>query len=198
MGMGMGMGMLQVLGLVLNLFAFASCMVIQGSAGLPLSPPLPPSAIGVIGSKPYPGHDNSSRTIQPLAVDIRRRQQANGLSRGMFAAIIVSASVAIALLCAIAWVLLHKTKDSVHQPDPPPPATIRSLAKSSVAMLGSGPSSPSFSLGSSMAAYTGSAKTFSSSDLEKATDYFNESRILGEGASDVFTVVCLKMVQKLQ
>ncbi|KAL0346693.1 UNVERIFIED_CONTAM: Receptor-like serine/threonine-protein kinase ALE2 [Sesamum calycinum] len=34
---------------------------------------------------------------------------------------------------------------------------------------------------SSMAAYTGSAKTFSSSDLEKATDYFNESRILGEG-----------------
>ncbi|KAL0308492.1 UNVERIFIED_CONTAM: Receptor-like serine/threonine-protein kinase ALE2 [Sesamum radiatum] len=50
-----------------------------------------------------------------------------------------------------------------------------------VAMLGSGPSSPSFSLGSSMAAYTGSAKTFSSSDLEKATDYFNESRILGEG-----------------
>ncbi|KAL0338951.1 UNVERIFIED_CONTAM: Receptor-like serine/threonine-protein kinase ALE2 [Sesamum angustifolium] len=149
--------------------------------GLPLSPPLPPSAIGIIGSKPYPGHDNSSRTIQPLAVDIRRRQQANGLSRGMLAAIIVSASVAIALLCAIAWVSLHKTKDSVHQPDPPPPATIRSLAKSSVAMLGSGPSSPSFSLGSSMAAYTGSAKTFSSSDLDKATDYFNESRILGEG-----------------
>ncbi|KAL0374492.1 UNVERIFIED_CONTAM: Receptor-like serine/threonine-protein kinase ALE2 [Sesamum radiatum] len=149
--------------------------------GLPLSPPLPPSAVGIIGSKPYPGHDNSSRTIQPLAVDIRRRQQENGLSRGMLAAIIVSASVAIALLCAIAWVSLHKNRDSVHQPDPPPPATIHSLAKSSVAMLGSGPSSPSFSLGSSMAAYTGSAKTFSSSDLEKATDYFNESRILGEG-----------------
>ncbi|KAL0410504.1 UNVERIFIED_CONTAM: Receptor-like serine/threonine-protein kinase ALE2 [Sesamum latifolium] len=149
--------------------------------GLPLSPPLPPSAVGIIGSKPYPGHDNNSRTIQPLAVDIRRRQQGNGLSRGMLAAIIVSSSVAIALLCAIAWVSLHKNRDSVHQPDPPPPATIRSLAKSSVAMLGSGPSSPSFSLGSSMAAYTGSAKTFSSSDLEKATDYFNESRILGEG-----------------
>ncbi|KAK4415681.1 Receptor-like serine/threonine-protein kinase ALE2 [Sesamum alatum] len=149
--------------------------------GLPLSPPLPPSTVGIIGSKPYPGHDNSSRTIQPLAVDIRRRQHGNGLSRGMLAAIIVSASVAVALLCAIAWVSLHKNKDSIHQPDPPPPATIRSLAKSSVSMPGSGPGSPSFSLGSTMAAYTGSAKTFSSSDLEKATDYFNESRILGEG-----------------
>lgn len=36
-------------------------------------------------------------------------------------------------------------------------------------------------MGSSIAAYTGSAKTFSSSDIEKATDFFNEARILGEG-----------------
>ncbi|KAK3004141.1 hypothetical protein RJ639_019168 [Escallonia herrerae] len=32
-----------------------------------------------------------------------------------------------------------------------------------------------------MAAYTGSTKTFSSSDIERATDNFNTSRILGEG-----------------
>lgn len=36
-------------------------------------------------------------------------------------------------------------------------------------------------MGSSIAAYTGSAKTFSSSDIERATDYFNETRVLGEG-----------------
>lgn len=48
-------------------------------------------------------------------------------------------------------------------------------------MVGSGVSSPSFSLGSSMAAYTGSARTFSSSEIEKATDFFNETRVVGEG-----------------
>jgi len=32
-----------------------------------------------------------------------------------------------------------------------------------------------------MAAYTGSAKTFSMSDIEKATDNFHDSRVLGEG-----------------
>lgn len=48
-------------------------------------------------------------------------------------------------------------------------------------MVGSGPSSASLSFGSSMAAYTGSAKTFSTGDIEKATDNYNPSRILGEG-----------------
>lgn len=32
-----------------------------------------------------------------------------------------------------------------------------------------------------MVPYTGSAKTFSSSDIEKATDNFNDTRLLGEG-----------------
>lgn len=45
---------------------------------------------------------------------------------------------------------------------------------------GSGPSS-SLSIGSSLAAYTGSAKTFTASEIEKATDNLSPSRILGEG-----------------
>jgi len=45
---------------------------------------------------------------------------------------------------------------------------------------GSGRSSP-LSFGSSLAAYTGSAKTFSASEIEKATGRFNPSGILGEG-----------------
>jgi len=45
---------------------------------------------------------------------------------------------------------------------------------------GSGQSS-SFSLGSNLGKYPGSAKTFSTSEIEKATDNFNPSRIVGEG-----------------
>jgi len=45
---------------------------------------------------------------------------------------------------------------------------------------GSGQSS-SLSLGSSLGKYPGSAKIFSASEIEKATDNFNPSRIVGEG-----------------
>ncbi|KAJ4831112.1 hypothetical protein Tsubulata_010626 [Turnera subulata] len=48
-------------------------------------------------------------------------------------------------------------------------------------MVGSGLSSASLSFGSSIATYTGSAKTFSASDIERATNNFDSSRILGEG-----------------
>lgn len=43
------------------------------------------------------------------------------------------------------------------------------------------PSSASLSIGSSIAPYSGSAKTFSASDIERATNNFDPSRILGEG-----------------
>ncbi|KAK6151946.1 hypothetical protein DH2020_014581 [Rehmannia glutinosa] len=150
--------------------------------GLPPSPPLPPSTIGIIASKPYPGHNNP-RTMQPLGVDISGKQQKHGLSRSILATVILSCFTAVILLCAVAWVFVFRYKD-VFKPDPTPPTTIPSLAKSSgipVSMVGSGTSSPSFSLGSSIAAYTGSAKTFSSIDIDRATDFFNETRILGEG-----------------
>lgn len=42
-------------------------------------------------------------------------------------------------------------------------------------------SGPSSSLGSSMAAYTGQAKTFKFAEIEKATNGFDDSSILGEG-----------------
>ncbi|KAL0426893.1 UNVERIFIED_CONTAM: Receptor-like serine/threonine-protein kinase ALE2 [Sesamum latifolium] len=134
--------------------------------GLPPSPPLPPSTIGIISSKPYPGHDNNARTMQPLGVDISRKQHNHGPSGSILATIILSCLVAVFLLSAVAWVLLFRYRHCGFQPDPPPTTMIGSLAKSS---------------GSSIAAYTGSAQTFSSSDIERATDFFNETRILGEG-----------------
>ena len=48
-------------------------------------------------------------------------------------------------------------------------------------MIGSGLSSASLSFASSIPAYTGSANTFSKSDIERATSSFDASRILGEG-----------------
>ena len=48
-------------------------------------------------------------------------------------------------------------------------------------LIGGGVGSASTSFRSSIAAYTGSAKTFSANDIEKATNNFHASRILGEG-----------------
>ncbi|PWA67669.1 Concanavalin A-like lectin/glucanase, subgroup [Artemisia annua] len=62
-------------------------------------------------------------------------------------------------------------------------AWVLSVTKSSGvggSTIGSGPESASLSFRSNVA-YKGSAKTFSSSDMEKATDNFNELGVLGEG-----------------
>lgn len=55
------------------------------------------------------------------------------------------------------------------------------ISGSAGSMVGSGLSSISLSFGSSIAAYTGSAKTLTASEIERATDNFDDSRILGEG-----------------
>lgn len=152
--------------------------------GLPPSPPLPPSTIGIVGSNPYPGRDNNARTAQPLGVDVRRNPHSDGPKRGILASIIVSVFIILVLFCAIAWVFFYKHRNCGYLSNPTPPTNILSLTKSSgraISMIGSGPSSPSFSLSSSIAAYTASAKTFSLSDIERATDHFNGTRILGEG-----------------
>ncbi|CAK9140533.1 unnamed protein product, partial [Ilex paraguariensis] len=151
--------------------------------GLPPSPPSAPSSISIINGEPYPGHDNNASTIHPLGVDVRRPQHKDGLNSSVIAIIVLSASIAVILCCAVAWVLLFKHRNRMYQPEPTPPTVLPSLAKSSgiaASMIGSGPSS-SLSFESSFATYTGSAKTFSSNDIERATDNFNASRILGEG-----------------
>ncbi|KAI5664706.1 hypothetical protein M9H77_24029 [Catharanthus roseus] len=152
--------------------------------GLPPSPPSAPSDIGIIGSDPYSGRNYNGAAIKPIGVDVGRQHQRGGPNGGVIAIIVLSASVAVILCCAVAWVLFFKHRDSICQQDSNPPATVPSLAKSSglaASMIGSGPSSTSLSFHSSIAAYTGSAKTFSSSEVEKATDNFSETRVLGEG-----------------
>ncbi|XP_019151394.1 PREDICTED: receptor-like serine/threonine-protein kinase ALE2 isoform X2 [Ipomoea nil] len=147
--------------------------------GLPPSPPSATSRGGIIGSDPYSG--DNGRTIHPLGVDVTREKHKDGPNRSVVAVVVLSASVAVILCCAIGWVLLFKHRDRACQLEPTPPTTMPSLAKSPASIIGSVPNSPSLSFSSSFAAYTGSAKTFSSTDIERATDNFNESRILGEG-----------------
>ncbi|XP_028074540.1 uncharacterized protein LOC114276905 isoform X3 [Camellia sinensis] len=145
-------------------------------------PPSPPSSINVIDGGPNSGQGNNGTTIQPLGVDVRQWQHKDGLGGSVIAIIVLSASIVVILCCVIAWVILFKHRD--FQEEPTPLATLPSLSKPSgiaASMFGSWPSSASLSFGSSVATYAGSAKTFSSSDIERATNNFNASRILGEG-----------------
>ncbi|XP_041005559.1 receptor-like serine/threonine-protein kinase ALE2 [Juglans microcarpa x Juglans regia] len=149
--------------------------------GLPLSPPSP-TGITIIDGGPYPGLDNNARANKPLGVDVRKNRHKDGLNGGIIAIIALSASVAVVLCFAVAWVLLFKHRN--HVPVSTPQAMPPSLIKPSGlggSLTGSGPSSVSLSFGSSIAPYTGSAKTFSTSYIEKATDNLDVSRVLGEG-----------------
>ncbi|XP_027331736.1 receptor-like serine/threonine-protein kinase ALE2 [Abrus precatorius] len=154
--------------------------------GLPPSPPLPPSSITMIDGGPYSTDDNNGRTIKPFGVDIQQRQHKGGLSRGIIATIAVSVSVAV-VLCAgagAAWVMF-KLRDHVSQPvaQLSLPSLTKEPGTARSTIRGGGVGSVSTSFRSSIAAYTGSAKTFNMNDIEKATDTFNASRILGEGGS---------------
>ncbi|XP_048133261.1 receptor-like serine/threonine-protein kinase ALE2 isoform X2 [Rhodamnia argentea] len=151
--------------------------------GLPASPPLPPDA-AIIDGGPYSANDNNARTNKPLGVDVQRGQHNHGLSGGAVAIIVLSALVAVVLCSVAGWIWIMKHRDRVFRPAPTPQALLPSVAKSPVTagpILGSGPSSASLSFGSSIPTYAGSARTLSVSDIERATDHFNESRILGEG-----------------
>ncbi|KAG8636126.1 hypothetical protein MANES_16G101700v8 [Manihot esculenta] len=152
--------------------------------GLPPSPPSAPSGITIIDDGPYSGNGNNARTVKPLGVDIRKRQQKDGLGGGIIAIIALSASVALVLCSAVAWLLVVRHRGRTSLPIPtlhPLPTSIAKPSGTTASVIGSGPTSASLSFGSSIAPYTGSAKSFSANDIEKATNKFDASRILGEG-----------------
>ncbi|CAL1414010.1 unnamed protein product [Linum trigynum] len=153
--------------------------------GLPESPPSAASGITIIDDGPYSGSGNNARMIKPLGVDVSKRRQKDGLNGAVIAIIALSASIVAILCSAVVWIFLSR-KRGHHGREPSPalpplPASVAKPSGTTVSALGSALSSNSLSFGSSIAPYTGSAKTFSASDIEKATDNFNDSRILGEG-----------------
>ncbi|XP_044496878.1 receptor-like serine/threonine-protein kinase ALE2 isoform X2 [Mangifera indica] len=152
--------------------------------GLPPSPPLAQSDISSTNDGPYDSGDNSGQAIKPLGVDIPRRKK-GGLSRSMIVVIVLSSFTAFVLCCGIAWLLLLKCGASKQNPH----AFISSPSKPSGALESrkyrSMLSSSSMSFNSSTVTYTGSAKTFSFNDIERATDCFDHSKVLGEGGFGV-------------
>ncbi|XP_016188973.1 receptor-like serine/threonine-protein kinase ALE2 isoform X7 [Arachis ipaensis] len=151
--------------------------------GLPPPPPLPPSSISSIYGGPYSNNGNNGRMIKPLGVDIQQRHHKDGLSRGIIAIIALSVFLALVLSLAAGWALF-KYRHHVSQPTSTPRVSPRSVTKTqgtTESLAAGGIASASSSFRSSIAAYKGSAKTFSASDIEKASNNFNDSRILGEG-----------------
>ncbi|KAI9378274.1 hypothetical protein POPTR_018G068100v4 [Populus trichocarpa] len=152
--------------------------------GLPPPPPMAPFGIAIIDDGPYSGNDNNARMIKPLGVDVHKRKRKDGLAGGIIAIIAVSGFVALVLFSAVALALLFKHRDHASQPasvlQPLPPSVVKPSGIAG-SLIGSGLSSASLSFASSIPAYTGSAKTFSKSDIERATSSFDASRILGEG-----------------
>ncbi|CAL9123972.1 unnamed protein product [Musa textilis] len=147
--------------------------------GLPPSPPTAPGNIN-INDGSY-GNDNNSRTIHPLAVDVRRQKEKQYHS--LAAVLAISAVIAFILCVGAVWLLLLKCRAGSHLPQTPQALT-RPHAKASgigPTMLGSKQASASASFSSSMRTYAGSVKTFSLAEMEKATNKFDDLKIIGEG-----------------
>ncbi|GMH04082.1 hypothetical protein Nepgr_005921 [Nepenthes gracilis] len=152
--------------------------------GLPPSPPMASSDIAIIGGDPFSGQDADGSKLHPLGVDVTRQRHMHGHNGGVIPLIVFLAVVVVVLCISITWFVLLKDRNHVCQSATTWHALPLPLGRPSGPAgysVGSGLSSTPLSFGSSLAAYTGSAKTFSANEIEKATSNFNPSRILGEG-----------------
>ncbi|XP_010545351.1 PREDICTED: receptor-like serine/threonine-protein kinase ALE2 isoform X2 [Tarenaya hassleriana] len=152
--------------------------------GLPASPPFPPSGMTIIDDGPFSGNGGNGRINKPLGVDVPKKLHSKGLNGGTIAVIVLSASAFVGLCFAVIWVLLSKRRDRPSERVPLARASLPSLSKpsgSARSLTGSRLSSASLSFESSIAPFALSAKTFTASEVAKATNNFDESRVLGEG-----------------
>lgn len=161
--------------------------------GLPPSPPAVPLNSGVTIDQSDSVNDPKGRPFKPIGVDIPRngKEKDDKLNGSMIAVVILSAVTAFVVIIGALWLFLLKCRccSSDSQTEKDPRERISSQGKPSGAgeslIVGSRKSSDSMSFSSSLMAYTGTAKIYSLSEIEKATDNFNSQRILGEGGFGV-------------
>ncbi|CAH8279934.1 unnamed protein product [Arabidopsis lyrata] len=152
--------------------------------GLPASPPT--SGMTIIDPGPYSGNNNG-RAIKPLGVDVPKKPHKKDLNAGSIAVIVLSAAAFIGLCFIIVWFLVfrrQRDRRRLSKRAPLARPSLPSLSKpsgSARSLTGSRFSSTSLSFESSIAPFTLSAKTFTASEIMKATNNFDESRVLGEG-----------------
>ncbi|ONK59273.1 uncharacterized protein A4U43_C08F4760 [Asparagus officinalis] len=142
--------------------------------GLPPSPPAAPTRAF--------GYGNNPVIIHPFAVDVNKPKEKH--SSSLAAVIVVSCIMTLLLCVGIALALFLRNSYYKHQTKPVLLTSLPTFMKSSGAgfsRFGSRLSSGSVSMSSSIATHIGSVKTFSLSEIENATNNFNDSRIIGEG-----------------
>ncbi|KAF8107482.1 hypothetical protein N665_0120s0007 [Sinapis alba] len=145
-------------------------------------PAPPPSGMTVIDQERQFSGNNNGRVKKPLGVDVPKKLHKKELNAGSIAVIVLSAAAFIGLCFVIVWFLAFRRRlskrDTLARPSLPslskPPGSVRSLT-------GSRFSSTSLSFESNIAPFTLSAKTFTAREIGKATNNFEESRVLGEG-----------------
>ncbi|RCV27003.1 hypothetical protein SETIT_5G290900v2 [Setaria italica] len=138
-------------------------------------PPSPPASMNN-------GLSNvNGQTFHPLAADVVNHGERKG--RGIIVIIILSSVFAFILCAGAALVVYFKLRNHSHLTEaslvPTKPAGPGSAMAGN--RLESRPISASPSFSSSLVAYKGSAKAFSLVEMERATQVFDESRIIGEG-----------------
>ncbi|XP_028778742.1 receptor-like serine/threonine-protein kinase ALE2 isoform X2 [Neltuma alba] len=160
---------------------FGSCEVLY--VHYPGLPPSPPSVPPNIDSPLFPGDDNNGTMMKPLGVAIPRKAKP-GSGKTMTLVIVLSSFTALIILVGFAWLCLTRCGPCVHESKQIPNAIPSSSKLSGNARSLTNRNMPGFgstTLSSRTITYTGSAKSFTLNDIEKATNNFDASRILGEG-----------------
>ncbi|XP_039159331.1 receptor-like serine/threonine-protein kinase ALE2 isoform X2 [Eucalyptus grandis] len=145
-------------------------------------PPSPPSSIITTDSSPYMDNEDKGPVTKPLGVNVPKRKR-DGPSGSTIAVLVLSSFTVLIVCTVITWVLLRKCEACHHQskksPRPLSPEKPSGFAKPVMQRGVSNLASTSFCSNGILCA--GSAKTFSSNDIERFTNNFDSSRVLGEG-----------------